>query len=270
VTQFVDSALLEMFAAEVETHMAALNDGLLVLEQNPAQSEHFEALMRAAHSIKGAAKLVGLQAAVEVAHVIEDCFVAARAGRLAMTSALVDVLLEGVDLLGRVAQYDAPQELQVSGPQVAATVQKIVQATTAAPVTAAPVTAAPVTATPVTAALASAPASEARTPQPATTPVHSHRARAAEFSPLGALDANWTIAIHREIAAGLGQGQIIEVDLGGVSEIDPLGLALLTLVARSGGEAESPLHLRNVPARFDLLLRSVGLAQSCRIAKAEH
>lgn len=249
MTPLVDSALLEMFAAEVETHMAALNDGLLVLEQNPAQSERFEALMRAAHSIKGAAKLVGLQAAVEVAHVIEDCFVAARAGRLAMTSSLVDVLLEGVDLLGRVAQYDAPQELRVSEPQVAATVQKIVQATTAAP--------------------AIAETSEARTSLPSTIPVQPPRARAAEFRPRGTLDASWTSAIHREIAAGLKQGQIIEVDLDGVSEIDPLGLALLTLVARNDDAAESPLHLRNVPTKFEQLLRSVGLAQSCRSSKAE-
>ena len=87
-----------MFAAEVETHMAALNDGLLALEQNPNESGRSEALMRAAHSIKGAARLVGLQAAVDVAHVIEDAFVAAREGRLALTSSLVDVLLAGVDL----------------------------------------------------------------------------------------------------------------------------------------------------------------------------
>jgi len=254
VTQLVDTALLEMFAAEVETHMAALNDGLLVLEQNPAQSERFEALMRAAHSIKGAAKLVGLQAAVDVAHVIEDCFVAARAGRLAMTSSLVDVLLEGVDLLGRVAQYDAPQELRVSGPQIAATVQKIVQATSTAPAMAAP---------------AIAQSSEARTSLPSTTAVQPPRARAAEFRPLGTLDASWTSAIYREIAAGLKQGQVIEVDLAGVSEIDPLGLALLTLVAGSGGDEASPLHLRNVPAKFEQLLRSVGLAQSCRSSKAE-
>ena len=248
-----------MFVAEVETHMAALNDGLLVLEQNPAQSERFEALMRAAHSIKGAAKLVGLAAAVEVAHVIEDCFVAARAGRLAMTSSLVDVLLEGVDLLGRVAQYDAPQELRVSEPQIAATVQKIVQATTAAPETAAPETAAP----------AIARFSETRPSPPAKAPVQPPRARAVEFRPLGALDASWTSVIHGEIATGLKQGQIIEVDLDGVSEIDPLGLALLTLVARSGDAKESRLHLRNVPTKFDLLLRSVGLEQSCRSSQAE-
>ena len=32
--------------------------------------------MRAAHSLKGAARIVGLDAAVRVAHAMEDCFVA--------------------------------------------------------------------------------------------------------------------------------------------------------------------------------------------------
>ena len=39
---------------------------------------NLEALMRAAHSVKGAARIVGLEEAVQVAHVMEDCFVAAQ------------------------------------------------------------------------------------------------------------------------------------------------------------------------------------------------
>lgn len=262
MTPQVDRALLEMFAAEVETHMAALNDGLLALEQNPAQSERFEPLMRAAHSIKGAAKLVGLPAAVEVAHVIEDCFVAARAGRLAMTSGLVDVLLEGVDLLGRVAQFDVPIELQVSGPLVAATVQKIVQATSVAPASTAVRVAAP-------ASPSSAPHNAARASKLVPTHVQPPPASADVFRLPAALDSSWVRATHREIAAELKRGGVIELDLNEVSQIDPLGLALMTLVARRGGGTDSSLHLRNVPAKFDRLLRAVGLAQCCRTSRAE-
>ena len=36
--------------------------------------------MRAAHSLKGAARIVGLDAGVGVAHAMEDCFVAAQTG----------------------------------------------------------------------------------------------------------------------------------------------------------------------------------------------
>ena len=36
--------------------------------------------------IKGAARIVGIEAAVALSHIIEDCFVAARDGRIEMTS----------------------------------------------------------------------------------------------------------------------------------------------------------------------------------------
>jgi len=249
VTSHVDPALLEMFAAEVETHMAALNDGVLALEQNPDQSQRFEALMRAAHSIKGAAKLVGLQAAVEVAHVIEDCFVAAREGRLAMTSNLVDVLLEGVDLLGRAAQFDAPPEDRVTQDMVAATVQNIVRASTKAPsvvVTAAFTGKAPENADPTAT-------------QNQDTAIRLH----------GALDAGWISSIHREFDRLLKGGHAIMLDLGNITEIDPLALALLAQVARLSSETPHSLILKNVPARFDALLRAIGLAPNLATVAGE-
>ena len=55
--------------------------------------------MRAAHSLKGAARIVGLDAAVRVAHAMEDCFVAAQKGKIVLQPEHVDILLQGVDLL---------------------------------------------------------------------------------------------------------------------------------------------------------------------------
>ena len=94
-----DPALLDLFQAEVETHVAVLSDGLLALENNPGATDQLEALMRAAHSIKGGARIVGLDAAVRVAHVMEDCFVAAQKGEVLLGSEQIDVLLQIVDLL---------------------------------------------------------------------------------------------------------------------------------------------------------------------------
>lgn len=90
---------------EVETQAAILNDNLLVLENNPNAVAELEALMRAAHSIKGAARIVGLDGVVTVAHIMEDCFVAAQQGAIALDRAdQLDVLLTGIDLLLRIAQ----------------------------------------------------------------------------------------------------------------------------------------------------------------------
>src|SRR5215471_9598458 len=97
-------SLLHLFSLEAETQTALLNDGLLTLERDPQHAESLEALMRAAHSLKGAARIVQLGAAERVAHVMEDCFVAAQEGRVVFTSEHIEVLLQGVDALTRLAQ----------------------------------------------------------------------------------------------------------------------------------------------------------------------
>ncbi len=90
---------------EVEAQAAILNDNLLALESNPHATTELESLMRAAHSIKGAARIVQLDAAVKVAHVMEDCFVAAQQGAIAIDRAdKIDVLLQGADMLLHISQ----------------------------------------------------------------------------------------------------------------------------------------------------------------------
>lgn len=91
--------LLELFREEVETQTALLTTGLLELERRPASPPQLEALMRAAHSLKGAARIVGLTPAIRVAHGMEDCFVAAQRGQFRLGPAEVDALFRGVDLL---------------------------------------------------------------------------------------------------------------------------------------------------------------------------
>ena len=75
-----------------------LNSGLLALEENPNEASLYESLMRAAHSIKGASKVIRLDLITGLAHVVEDCFVLAQKGKLALTSDHIDVFLEAVDI----------------------------------------------------------------------------------------------------------------------------------------------------------------------------
>ncbi|WP_455922402.1 response regulator [Pseudomonas putida] len=101
--QMRDASLLELFALEAEAQTQVLSAGLLELERNPTHAEHLEACMRAAHSLKGAARIVGVDAGVSVAHVMEDCLVSAQEGRLLLTPEHIDALLHGTDLLMRIA-----------------------------------------------------------------------------------------------------------------------------------------------------------------------
>ena len=91
--------MLELFRLEAENQTQILSDGLVSLEENPSGPEKIEPLMRAAHSLKGAASIVQLSAIVKLAHAMEDCFVAAMNGKIVLNEAAYDKLLEGVDLI---------------------------------------------------------------------------------------------------------------------------------------------------------------------------
>ena len=99
-----DFSLMDLFRSEVETHSEVLSAALLALERSPGDTSRVDEMMRAAHSIKGAARVVGVDPAVSVAHVMEDCFVAAQKGALTLLPGDVDVLLRGVDLLGKISE----------------------------------------------------------------------------------------------------------------------------------------------------------------------
>ena len=101
--QMRDASLLELFSLEAEAQTQVLNEGLLALERNPTQADQLEACMRAAHSLKGAARIVGVDAGVSVAHVMEDCLVSAQEGRLRLHPEHIAALLQGTDLLMRIA-----------------------------------------------------------------------------------------------------------------------------------------------------------------------
>ena len=112
-------SLAEMFKLDAEAHLQALTTGLLGLEQNPDGAELTEACMRAAHSIKGGARVIGLEAGVKVAHAMEDCFVLAQQGDLRLRTHHIDVLLQGIDLLQRIADTPEPEMGQWEAEKIA-------------------------------------------------------------------------------------------------------------------------------------------------------
>jgi len=98
------SPMMDLFRLEVQGQVAILNDGLLALESNPQSAQALEKLMRSAHSIKGAARIVALDTVVNLAHSMEDCFVAAQNKAITLNADHVDVLLQAVDLLQGISQ----------------------------------------------------------------------------------------------------------------------------------------------------------------------
>ncbi|MBD2489564.1 hybrid sensor histidine kinase/response regulator [Aulosira sp. FACHB-615] len=121
-------SLFDLFKMEVTTQVVVLNNCLLALETNPDPKSELAALMRAAHCIKGAARIVQLEPAVTLAHVMEDCFSAAQVGKVNLTADDIDVLLQGVDMLQNIATN---AELQPGNqPQIQALVKAIANIST--------------------------------------------------------------------------------------------------------------------------------------------
>ena len=99
-----DMSMMDLFRMEAENQCNQLSDDLIALEKDPAASNLLESLMRASHSIKGAARVVDLHPAVQIAHTMEDVFVAAQDGKITLDKDGIDKLLKGIDLISSISQ----------------------------------------------------------------------------------------------------------------------------------------------------------------------
>jgi chemotaxis protein histidine kinase CheA len=96
-----DPELVATFRQEVEDRLSSLCDGLLKLERHPQPRQLVAALFRDAHTVKGSARMLGLDDVVEVAHRSEDLLGAVRDGRFDPRKDLVDLLLASAEGIRR-------------------------------------------------------------------------------------------------------------------------------------------------------------------------
>ena len=96
-----DDELRSLFKAESEEHLQRLDEGLLRLERNANDRATIEEVFRSAHSLKGAARMLGVQDVETVAHRFEDTLGAAKRGATALSSDTVDRLYGALDGIRR-------------------------------------------------------------------------------------------------------------------------------------------------------------------------
>src|SRR3954452_7060035 len=92
-----DPELLATFRAEVEERVASLTAGLLQLESHPSPRQVIGGVFRDAHTVKGSARMLGLDGVLQVAHRCEDLLGALRDGRLTVRRDVIDLLLAACD-----------------------------------------------------------------------------------------------------------------------------------------------------------------------------
>ncbi|MCW2542987.1 MAG: cheA [Frankiales bacterium] len=108
-----DPELLATFRAEVEERLASLQTGLLALESHKSPRQVVTTLFRDAHTVKGSARMLGLEGVLHVAHNMEDLLGALRDGRFAVRKDHVNLMLAACDGIARALPSDGgPAALQ--------------------------------------------------------------------------------------------------------------------------------------------------------------
>lgn len=103
-----DNTLKELFCAECEQQTDLLSKSLIELESSMDQKACLEKVMRCAHSLKGAARLLGFEQLVRLTHAMESCVVAAQQGGTRLEQGVVEGLLRATDFLARFSDAKDP------------------------------------------------------------------------------------------------------------------------------------------------------------------
>jgi chemotaxis protein histidine kinase CheA/ActR/RegA family two-component response regulator len=97
---FDTSAFVGKFVEEARDRIKALSAVLLRLEQTPAAVDAIAEAMREAHSIKGSALMLGFTDISQIAHQLEDLFVAAKQRPSVLDGNAFDIVFSAVDQIG--------------------------------------------------------------------------------------------------------------------------------------------------------------------------
>ncbi len=87
------------FVEEATDHINDLERALLELEKDPANGELVELVFRAMHSLKGGGGMFGFDKLSEFTHDLENIYDLIRSGSLKVSSSLLSITLQSVDLL---------------------------------------------------------------------------------------------------------------------------------------------------------------------------
>ena len=96
--------ILNIFRGETEEIIQKMNNNLLQLETNPNNKELLVYLFRDAHSLKGAARMIGFNNIQRLAHKIEDVLGLAKENKIVINNDISDIVYRSIDLLSDLIQ----------------------------------------------------------------------------------------------------------------------------------------------------------------------
>jgi len=117
--------ILNIFREESDEQIQKLNKNLLKLEANPKDNTAISELFREAHSLKGAARMIGLNDIQLIAHKLEDVFGMAKECRLDVTAETIDTLCKAVDCVNSIVEESIATRGNATFDNVPEMVQKL-------------------------------------------------------------------------------------------------------------------------------------------------
>ncbi len=105
-----DPGLLARFREEVDTYLLTIQQDLVALEQDTHNDELMREMMRAAHTVKGAAQMMGFRPIARVMHGVENIMEALREGSLTTNPELSDLLFEALDTVDILTKAQVNQQ----------------------------------------------------------------------------------------------------------------------------------------------------------------
>lgn len=119
------SQYLDVFLEESREHIQSLNNNLLSLEESPSK-EIIDEIFRSAHTLKGMAGTMGFNQISKITHEMENLFQDIRSNKLEVTSDLIDLLLECVDIVEALVE-DVATDSQESDREIKSIIEKLRQ-----------------------------------------------------------------------------------------------------------------------------------------------
>src|SRR5699024_7967574 len=106
-----DNSLYQnLFYEETDKYLRELNDGVLILEDNPHDIEIINSIFRSAHTLKGMAATMGLNTMTKLTHQMENVFELLKDEEVQVTHELITLIFDCLDALA-----DIVEDLQAGG-----------------------------------------------------------------------------------------------------------------------------------------------------------
>jgi len=104
-----DLDMLREFHSESVELLQNIEQGVLVLETNPADATTINSIFRAFHTFKGGAGILHLDAMRDLAHELESLLDSVRSSELRITSEIISLILAGADALTQITNAISDQ-----------------------------------------------------------------------------------------------------------------------------------------------------------------